>query len=88
MSKFEYKVYLYRCEWQVLIEAVNQYGQKFRPSEILYCKSFATKWEAKEHLESITIPSEYTYGKRQWPEAANKFHKCGVFYKEVMIQWN
>jgi hypothetical protein len=76
MSKFEYKVYLYRCEWQVLIEAVNQYGQKFRPSEILYCKSFATKWEAKEHLESITIPSEHTYEICLRPRAIDAFHKC------------
>lgn len=62
MSEYTFKTY--RVEWAAEVYTVDQYGNEFSPSEILYYKGFPTRDEAVEHLEEISYPHKYVQGRR------------------------
>ena len=82
MSSFYYK--LVRCEWVALIYVVDQYEKEQREPP-LYEKSFSTHKEAKENLDSVTVPDKFVPDRRRYPGAPHEYYQCTVRYRETVI---
>lgn len=79
---FEMK--LVRCEWLVLVIAVDQYGKKDNVLTIL--GSFPTSVKARAALPELA--TEHKYVKGRWIPKAEDFPGLNLEYTEVRIEYN
>ena len=79
---FVYKTY--RCEWQIVIQQVDQYGRPLPNSEIILAR-WPTADQAYVDLSNHGYEHEYVKGRWIPNDAISVYEYLEVHYREVIV---
>jgi hypothetical protein len=79
-----FKIKIYRCEWQIVAEEVDQYDELIFGKAATVFASYPTFAEAKSHIGDYLAENQHT-GRLLPKDATHTYWSGGVRYKEVEI---
>ena len=81
----EFRIKTFRCEWQVVIQQVDQYGCAIRDSQTILAR-WPTYEEAYADLPNHGYESEFVKGRWIPDDATLLYEYLEVQYREVEIR--